>query len=195
MTINWNNVGAMADICRTLGHSLENLRKARGLTQNDLAKLAKVPRTTLSHIESGAGNPSLRIVATLAIALGVTIEELLQPTQTSCVLVKNQDLARPMGDRGDVVKVSLLPKPVPGVQWERLDFKPHGLLPGAPHVKGTREYFACMTGQLLVIVEGEEYSLSAGDVLAFPGDCRHFYKNLDTTNSVGVSLVALNYDE
>ena len=42
------------------------LRKARDLTQSELARIADLPRSTLTWIESGGGNPSLANLVRLA---------------------------------------------------------------------------------------------------------------------------------
>ncbi len=46
-----------------LGQNVRQLREARGLTQEQVARLAKLPRATWSHVESGAGNPTLAVLA------------------------------------------------------------------------------------------------------------------------------------
>lgn len=183
----------MSEMSQNLGRSLEYLRKARGLTQDQLAKISGIPRTTLSHIESGEGNPSLKTLSKLALALGVPYEELITAPKPSCVLVRNHELKKHSRSQGKVSKVELLPRPIPGLQFERLEFKAYVLLMGTPHSKGTREYFTCTNGHISVNVEGHEYSLKEGDVLAFPGDRKHSYKNLEGAESEGVSIVALHY--
>ena len=181
------------DISKNLGSSLEYLRKARGLTQEQLAKIAGLPRTTLSHIESGEGNPSLKTLSKLALALGVPYEELLMTPKPACVLIRNQDLKKYKRSQGQINKVELLPRPIPGLQFERLEFQNFAMLVGTPHSKGTPEYFTCTKGRISVTVEGDTYSLEAGDVLAFPGDRKHTYKNLDGMESEGISIVILHY--
>jgi quercetin dioxygenase-like cupin family protein len=45
------------------------------------------------------------------------------------------------------------------------------------------------------MIEGSEYILDEGDVLAFLGDRKHSYKNLADTESQGISIVALHYPD
>lgn len=189
----WHYDNRMADISKNLGASLEYLRKARGLTQGHLAKISGIPRTTLSHIESGEGNPSLKTLSKLASALGVPYEELLIAPKPSCLLMHSHELKKHQRSQGQVNKVELLPKPIPGLQFERLEFQYHALLVGTPHSKGTQEYFTCIKGRISVTVEGEKYVLSAGDVLVFPGDRKHTYQNLEGLESEGISIVVLHY--
>lgn len=182
----------MSEISKNLGANLEYLRKARGLTQEQLTRVAGIPRTTISHIESGAGNPSLKTLSKLALSLGVHYEELLSAPRSTCHLVRSHDLRQQVRSQGKALKVELLPKPLPGLQFERIELKSHALLVGTPHSKGTREYFTCTKGQIRVRVEGDEYTLDKGDVLAFSGDRKHAYMNQQESSSEGISIVVLH---
>lgn len=63
-----------------IGKTIQESRKEKGLTQEDLARRADVPYTTLTKIESGAiKNPSAKVVSKLAAALGVSLDTLVVP--------------------------------------------------------------------------------------------------------------------
>jgi putative transcriptional regulator len=55
---------------------LEEYRNQKGLTQQDLADLARVSRQTIISLEGGRYNPSITLAFRLARLFGVTIEEL-----------------------------------------------------------------------------------------------------------------------
>lgn len=55
---------------------VRELRLARGLTQQQLAELAKVTARTIISIETGQYSPSLMLAYRLARILGVTVEDL-----------------------------------------------------------------------------------------------------------------------
>ncbi len=62
-----------------LGDVLRRLRGAKGLTQAELARRAKITDEYVSMLESGAKqNPSLAVLRRLAKALGVSVAELLE---------------------------------------------------------------------------------------------------------------------
>ena len=64
---------------RGLGTVLRTLREEKGLTQDKVAKLAKVAKPYLSQLENGARkNPSLPVLKRLARALGVPVTALLE---------------------------------------------------------------------------------------------------------------------
>ena len=64
---------------RRLATVIRELRERRELTQEELAKRAKITRSHLSLLEAGhRKNPSLEILKRLARALGVPVGELLE---------------------------------------------------------------------------------------------------------------------
>ena len=55
---------------------VEELRKAKGLNQEEFAKTLKVSRQTISSIENGKYNPSLDLAFEIAELFGKSIEEI-----------------------------------------------------------------------------------------------------------------------
>ena len=62
---------------QTFGQRLKNYRKAKGLTQQELAEKIGVSDKTVSRWESDGGYPDVPTLAPLARALGVTVDDLL----------------------------------------------------------------------------------------------------------------------
>ena len=56
---------------------LQELRKQKGLTQEELAEVLFVSRTAISKWESGRGHPNIESLKAIAKFFGVTIDELL----------------------------------------------------------------------------------------------------------------------
>jgi len=56
---------------------LTALRKQRGLTQKTLAEEAGVRTLQIGRYEKGAAQPTLEVIRKLAVALGVTADELI----------------------------------------------------------------------------------------------------------------------
>ena len=54
---------------------IEAIRKARGITQEDFARLLGVSRQTISSLETGRYNPSIALAYSIAKFFGMTIEE------------------------------------------------------------------------------------------------------------------------
>lgn len=173
---------------RHLGRNVASLRHARGWSQAQFGRMAGLPRSTVTQIESGDSNPSLKILLALASALHVPLEELLAPPESKYRHVRAADLpvTRP---RPGVAIFGLLPDPIAGMEMSRMEFEPKARHPGVPHLPGTREYFTCIQGVVHVTVGVKMHAVAAGDVLAFAGSQPHAYHNEGESKAVGVSVV------
>ena len=60
---------------------------------------------------------------------------------------------------------------------------------GVPHTQGTREYLTCERGAVELSVAGQTYALAPGELLVFPGDQKHGYRNPTREVSVAFSAV------
>jgi transcriptional regulator with XRE-family HTH domain len=177
------------DLGARLARNIRELRTARGLTQQQMAKASNMPRATWANLESGDANPTLQVLHRVAIALQIQLEELVAPQRIDGQLYPKGTL--PARRRGDVTVQSLLPDKVPGVVIERMDIPPKARLIGIPHTRGTREYLTCEAGEIELVASGRSFKLSEGDVVAFAGDQRHSYGNPGTRAAVGYSVVML----
>jgi XRE family transcriptional regulator, regulator of sulfur utilization len=180
-----------SSIASHLARNLVSLRHTRALTQDGLAKAAAVPRSTIANLESGEGNPSLAVLVKVAGALGVPIDELLASPRAMVRRWAASEVARRVKGRGVSIR-ELVPEPVPDEMMEVMDFAPGAVMAGTPHLPGTREFFTCLRGKVVVSVAGERYALDEGEVLAFPGNLPHSYQNGDGVGTAqGISVVVL----
>jgi transcriptional regulator with XRE-family HTH domain len=171
-----------------LADNIKALRETRGLSQQQIAKAAGIPRATWTHLESGAGNPTLTVLIKVANALQVRLEELLGPTHPPVRFLRATDL--PTRQRGQVAIRKLLPEPLPGLDLERMVLPPGARMAGVPHTPGTREYLTCERGAVELAVAGEKFTLAEGDVVSFRGDQRHGYHNPGSVTSIAYSAIA-----
>lgn len=181
---------ASQDASVRLAANILQLRRKQSLTQALLAKRAAIPRSTLGNLESGEGNPSLSNLTRLAAALRVSVEELLAAPRPACVLIRAKELPTSDRGRGSVALTRLLPDAIPGLEIERMELLPGAFMRGVPHLEGTKEYLTALEGTTRVTVEGEDYDVTPGDVLAFPGDRRHSYHNPTGKKSRTLSVIA-----
>ena len=64
---------------------LEEIRKIRGITQEDLAVALEVSRQTISSLEKGRYNPSILLAFKIARYFELTIEEIfIYEEESSC---------------------------------------------------------------------------------------------------------------
>lgn len=69
------------DARRRVGLNLQNLRRERGFTQEELAHRANIHQTYLSGVEGGKRNPSIMVLSRIADALEADIEDLTRKRQ------------------------------------------------------------------------------------------------------------------
>src|SRR5271155_4983308 len=110
--------------------NLKQLRDARGMTQQQMAKLAGLPRATWANLESGEANPTLTVLHRVAVALQISIEELISTPRAACEFYPRGRLGE--RTKGQVVVRRLLPDPIPGMAIERIEIPPAGRMTGVP---------------------------------------------------------------
>jgi len=179
----------MDDLAGHLGNNVRQLREARGLTQQQMARISGVPRPTWANLESGAANPTLMVLAKVATALQVSLEELISPPRGSSRFFAAAEL--PVRQRGKVRVRRLLPEAIAGLEIERMELPPGAGMAGIPHTPGTREYLTCERGEIELSESGQVWRLQAGDVVVFRGDQSHGYRNPGSAPAIAYSVIAL----
>ena len=64
---------------------IEEIRKERGILQDEFAKALGVSRQTISSLENGRYNPSILLAHKIAIYFGMTIEEVFIFEEEACL--------------------------------------------------------------------------------------------------------------
>lgn len=76
----------MSDLAKLIGQRLRNIRKEKGLSQEELADLSSLHSTYIGQLERGEKNATLESIEKVVHALEITLEELfrfIQPTKAS----------------------------------------------------------------------------------------------------------------
>ena len=61
-----------------MGRAINELRKEKGLTQEELAQRADIHESYISVLESGRRNPTWGTVRRISVGLGISLFELVQ---------------------------------------------------------------------------------------------------------------------
>ena len=64
---------------------IEEIRKERGILQDEFAKALGVSRQTISSLENGRYNPSILLAHKIAIYFGMTMEEVFIFEEEACL--------------------------------------------------------------------------------------------------------------
>ena len=163
-----------------LGVRVRDLRKERGLTLEELARVSGVSRAMISKLERGEKNPTLVIAARLAEGLGVSLSRLAGVEERREVVVVPKEGRTVLRDpETGFERQSLSPTfPGRGVEFLR-NVVPEGSTSGdfPPHRKGVEEHIVVESGQLEATLDGEKYRLREGDALYFAADVPHRFDN------------------
>lgn len=173
-----------------VARNISGRRAVRGWTQDELAKRAGIARTNISYLESGEGNPSLEVLAQIADAFQISLEELMSAPLREFRVHRASELMQQKRNAGKLIQ--LIPDEIKGFEVDKIELSPNGWMAGAPHMKGTREYFFCLKGKIAVSTENENHSLlEEGDLVIFSGDQKHTYVNYLKQKSEGLSIIIL----
>lgn len=184
----------MRSIRHNLAENVRRLRESRSLSQQAIAKLSNIPRPTWASLESGAANPTLSVLVKAASALNVSIEELIGTPRGDFALIPAASVHE--RKRQGVKLRPLVPDPLPGLEFTRMEIEPGGRMVGVPHTPGTREYLTCESGSVELVAAGNHHVLGPGDMLMFRGDQRHSYVNPHQRDgAVAISVVCFSSAE
>lgn len=164
-----------------VGATLQRLRLARGLTLEDLSRIAGVSKSMLSQIEREKANPTIAITWRLANALGVPIGELLassaRPVAQVRVLESHETPTLPGQHAGYVLRI-LGPMELAGkYEWYELTLAPGGELASQAHDPGTSEHVTVLHGTLEVDAGGERHKVRVGATARYAADQDHVLRN------------------
>ena len=164
-----------------LGYRVRELRRAKGLTLNDLAGSSGVSRAMISKIERGEKNPTLVVAARISEGLGVTLSQLAGIDVRREVVLVPHDRRMVMRDPDTGFERQLLSPTFGnrGVEFIR-NVIPEGSTSGEfpPHKRGVKEYVVVERGRVAAILDGEEHVLEEGDAVYFEADVTHRFDNV-----------------
>ena len=157
-----------------VGAALQRLRLARGLTLEDLSRIAGVSKSMLSQIEREKANPTIAITWRLANALGVQIGELLSDVEKDVEAIKLVDAhetpTRPGAHAGYVLRI-LGPMELAGkYEWYELTLSPGGELVSQPHDPGTTEHLTILLGSMELEVGSNKKKIKLGGTARYSAD-------------------------
>jgi len=176
-----------------VGATLQRLRLARGLTLEDLSRIAGVSKSMLSQIEREKANPTIAITWRLANALGVQIGELLSSDAPATELIRLMDAHEtptlPGAHAGYALRI-LGPMDLAGkYEWYELTLAPGGELASQAHDPGTHEHLSVVTGAVEVEVGTEKKKVKHGGTARYPADLNHTIRNLGKTEAKALLVV------
>jgi transcriptional regulator with XRE-family HTH domain len=173
-----NGAAASAPLGHSLGERLRDLRRARGLSLDQLARLSGISRATISKIELDQTSPGTTTLSKLTEALGTSFAAVMSPQSMGEVVVlraADQPVMRD-SETGFVRRCIAPILPSRGLDWV-LNELPPGQSTGTfvPHRTGVEEYIFVMSGQLEAELGNHTHILRPGDALYFQAHVPHTF--------------------
>lgn len=177
-----------------IGPRLQQLRKDRRLTLDELAAASGVSRSMLSQIERGQANPTLAIVWHLSQALGVELAEFvggqrverrgrIEVTAASFVPeIRTEDglcVMRILSPASEVGRTELY----------HLTVAPGGELVSGAHARGSMEHLSVLSGALTVVSADTEAVVATGAIARYPVDVPHAIRNHEAAPAEALLVV------
>lgn len=164
-----------------LGPAIQQHRKARRLTLDQLAAASGVSRSMLSQIERGEANPTFSTLWNVTRALNLELSELIggEASRGETIEVV-PDHATPEIRTGDGKCVLGILSPVQmagSTEWYLLTMAPGGELRSEPHAKGTREHLTVLEGAMTVEGERGSVAVPGGGTARYAADVPHVIRN------------------
>jgi transcriptional regulator with XRE-family HTH domain len=165
-----------------VGPRVRALREAMDLSLRDLAQRSGVSAPMLSQVERGDTSPTLQVAARIAAGLELKLSQLLRLDEGGAVSVVRRSERR-TGPAVAGHSYEILTPPLPG---QRAELSRHVLAPGAStggpgdppmHEPGSRETALVECGAIVLLCDGQQYRLEAGDTVTFDADLPHHFEN------------------
>jgi transcriptional regulator with XRE-family HTH domain len=160
--------------------SLRRERERTGLSLTAVARRAGIAKSTLSQLESGAGNPSVETLWALGVALGVPFSQLVDPPVPQVRVVRADEGARFPSDQV-IFAATLLAAGSPHARRDvyRVEIEPGAIRKAEAHNPGSIEHLIVAAGRMRVGPADGPIELSPGDYVTFRGDIPHTYEALE----------------
>ncbi|HEY7143373.1 MAG TPA: helix-turn-helix domain-containing protein [Streptosporangiaceae bacterium] len=185
--------GTMGDtpasgLAAQIAASIRRERDRAGLSLTELARRAKIAKSTLSQLESGTGNPSVETLWAIGVALGVPFSQLVESPRTEIRVIRAGEGPVTYAERSSYAATLL----ASGARGARRDIYRIVSQPGeprisGPHMPGTTEHVILGAGRALVGPVSAPVELGPADYITYPGDAPHIFRALDPdTTAVNV---------
>ncbi|HEU5472869.1 MAG TPA: XRE family transcriptional regulator [Actinophytocola sp.] len=169
--------GAPLDV---IAHALRRERTRVGLSLSEVAKRAGIAKSTLSQLESGAGNPSVETLWALSVALDVPFSRLVDPPRPRVQVIRAGEGPAVYSERASYVATLLASCP-PNARRDLylITAEPGQAKTSEPHMPGVVEHVVLAAGRALVGLAEDPVELAPGDYVAYPGDLAHVFQALE----------------
>mgnify|MGYP000597254839 CR=1 FL=1 len=171
---------ASDDPSANIGRNIRQRRLELGLSLESLADTSGVSSTMLSEVERGRKNPTVKLAYQIALALGCSLNDLLEASASLRVsIVRAEQRSSLVDPSNGVVRRGLRSELVD----RDLELAWYELPPEAstgelrPNMEGVLEQLVVLRGRVEVVLGGTPHRLSIGDSITYAPQTTMEYRN------------------
>lgn len=171
---------ASDDPSANIGRNIRQRRLELGLSLESLADTSGVSSTMLSEVERGRKNPTVKLAYQIALALGCSLNDLLEESATLRVsIVRAEQRSSLVDPSNGVVRRGLRSELVD----RDLELAWYELPPEAstgelrPNMQGVLEQLLVLRGRVEIVLGGTPHRLACGDSITYAPQTTMEYRN------------------
>lgn len=174
-----------------IAFNLKKLRMERNLTLGQLSKISDISKAMLSDIEKGNSNPTINTIWKIANGLNVPYTRLMEGIEDNATLIRKSEAVEQMSESNHYRVYCYYPStPVRNFELFYAELDANSSNASIGHSNKAQEYIFVIQGELLLQTSSGNYTLSAGDSLAFDSSANHTYINQHNLLS---TFMVINY--
>lgn len=182
-------------IHKMVGKNLQNIRKTRQLTLEQLADLTGVSKAMLGQIERGESNPTISILWKIVNGLRISFTSLIETDDPTITHYRTANLEPFLEQNGQYRSFPLIPFDRKSrFEVFNVEMEPRCSHTSAPHHDGVEEYVLLNRGELKISFEEQSFTLMPGEALHFTADQTHTYENI-TDEKISYHTIIFYPDE
>lgn len=178
-----------------IGPVIQNERKARRLTLEQLAAMSGVSKSMLSQIERGKANPTFAVLWSLTQSLGIDFSDLIAGGATATTQDHIEILSAAhtpeirSADGLCRLKILSPPRLASHCEWYEVEMAPGARLESSPHAMGAAEHFTAWTEGFEIVSGDSSTSLKTGETARYAADVDHCIANRSKRTARGLLVL------
>ena len=165
-------------LSHNVSENLKKIRKAKGMSLDQVSEQTGVSKSMLAQIEKGTANPSLGVLGKITSGLRIEFQRLIDPPRMDYCLVTPKELVPTKELEGQYKVWTCFPyEDSQTVEVYQINIEPGGCYFSGSHGEKTREYLAVTEGKLLVESHEHIQEICKGQIYKFETDQPHVYRN------------------
>ncbi|MGT8857981.1 helix-turn-helix domain-containing protein [Enterobacter sp. 186315] len=169
----------IAQVSLAVANRIRNWRKEKKLSLDELSRRASVSKGMLVEIEKGAANPSIAILCKLAVALGVSVADIVNVSSEPSVhlIAKEAIPVLWQGAKGGSARLLAGTAGPDMVELWKWEMQPGESFSSPGHPSVTFELLHVEAGELTLTVDDEVTRIPAGASAVAKTEAAHRYAN------------------